>query len=426
MKKFNNIIFVLSMICLILFLSAGVSAKTTLTYWTFIDPVDLGPRSQVQNTLIQNFEKEHPEIDINIEVQQWNKIPSQLIIASYSKKGPDLVRVFQPTFAQVVAAKTLAPLNEYLGQITEEEKEKYIIPWEMTVVNGEKYGFFWDTRVRNLWYRKDLLEKAGLNIPEDLPKTLDELAIVAQKIQTEEITGIFVPVALKYSSSTGESFLPLLYGAGGKLLNEDGTAAFNSKAGVKVAEWIDDLVYKYKVMPEDVSAMSYEDMYQAFLGGTVAFLISGSHRVVEARSDSGLGDNIQTMPIPSFDEDKPSPAWTSGWILSVGNYSKHKEEAYELLKYMTSTEAQLLSAMVGGQMPSIIDVIDDPWFNKSEAKDMRSWLDYANNYPLKISGLPENWKRLTDCLAEGLENMLLLRTTAKEALDQAAAKYDSF
>lgn len=424
MKKINSIFFILSMICLVLFLSVGVSAKTTLTYWTFLDPTDPSPRSQVQNTLIQNFEKEHPEIDVSLEVTHWNKIPANLIVAATSKKGPDLVRIFQPTLMEVIKAGAIVPLNEYIGQITEEEKEKYVIPWEATVVNGEKYGFFWDTRVRHLWYRKDLLEKAGLHIPEDLPNTLDELAIVAQKVQTEGITGILTPVTIKVSSSTAESFLPLLYGAGGKILNEDGTAAFNSKAGVKVAEWINDLVYKYKVMPEDAPAMSFDDMYQAFLGGTVAFFIGGSQRVVDARA-SGLGDKLQTMPIPSFDAVKPSPAWSSGWILAIGKYSEHKKEAYELLKYMASKEAQLLSAKVAGEMPSRIDILDDPWFSTNEAKEMVSWLNYVNKYPLMLS-LPDNWRYYTDCLGEALEKIILSDVTAKEALDLAATKYNNF
>ena len=425
MKKINSIFFVLSIICLVLFLSVGGSAKTTLTYWTFIEPTDPGPRSQVQSTLIQNFEKEHPEIDVNIEVQQWQKIPTQLIIASNSKKGPDLVRIFEPMLIDLIKAKVITPLNEYIGQITEEEKEKYVIPWEATVVNGEKYGFFWDTRIRHLWYRKDLLEKAGLHIPEDLPNTLEELAILAQKVQTKEITGIFVATSVKDSSAIAETFLPLLYGAGGKILNEDGTAAYNSEAGVKVAEWIKDLIYKYKVMPEDAPAMSFDDQYQAFLGGTVAFIISGSHRVVDARNKSALGDNIQTMPIPSFDAVKPSPAWTSGWILAIGTYSEHKKEAYELLKYMTSKEAQLLSAKVAGEMPSRTDVLDDPWFSTSEAKDMVGWINYANKYPL-MPRLPDNWQYFTDCLAEGFEKLIMSDVTAKEALDLAAAKYNKF
>lgn len=427
MRKFNNIIFIFSMICLVLFLSVGVSAKTTLTYWTFLDPTDPGPRSQVQNTLIQNFEKEHPEIDVNIEVQQWDKIATQLIIAANSKRGPDLVRIFEPTLMEVVNGNAIASLNEYIGQITETEKEKYTIPWEATVVNGEKYGFYWDSRVRNLWYRKDLLEKVGLNIPEDLPKTLDELAMIAQKVQTETevVTGIFVPVSVKVSSSTAETFLPLLYGAGGKILNEDGTAAFNSEAGVKVAEWIHSLVYKYKAMPEDSPSMSYEDMYQAFLGGSAAFIISGSHRAAEARYDSGLGDNIQTMPIPSFDDAHPSPAWASGWILVIGKHSENKKEAYELLKYMTSKEAQLLSVKVAGEMPSRVDILDDPWFSKSEAKEMASWLEYLNDYPLMLR-VPDDWKYLTDCLAEGLEKIILTDITAMEALNQAAEKYNRY
>ncbi len=46
-----------------------------------------------------------------------------------------------------------------------------------------------------------------------------------------------------------KQFLPLIYGLGAKVLNEDGAAAFNSPQALRVLNYLHDLVYKYKVFP---------------------------------------------------------------------------------------------------------------------------------------------------------------------------------
>lgn len=404
---------------ILLLTPACLAARKEITYWTFLDPRDPGPRSAVQNHAIELFKKQNPDYDVRVEVLQWDKIASNLIIAARAGRGPDLVRVFQPDFQQVVAAGALAPLDEFVSSWSPAERDDWVIPWEATVVGGHKYGLFWDTRVRHLWYRKDILDQAGIPVPD----SLEALAQAGQRLARPGLAGVMVTFSRKYATSFGEWFLPTLVGAGGQLIDASGAAAFHGPAGEKVFKWLYDLVHTYGAMPRSAVAMSYEEMYQAFLAGTVVFFNSGSHRVAEARADSGLGSRLQTAPWPGFKSGEPSPAWTTGWILAIGAHSSDKPGAWRLMQAFLSPEVQLMSARIAGEMPSRKSILRDPWFASPEASEMRQWLAYASDYPLRAQ-LPEKWALMFDALAQSAEEMIVGQVAPKEALARAAERYN--
>ena len=104
------------------------------------------------------------------------------------------------------------------------EATDYAFPLEAVTFNGEMMSVPWETRVWVLWYRQDVLEEMGLEVPT----TLDELAEVGGAIMEGSggsTTGLGIGLS---EGSLGadfmEKFEPLLWAYGGQLLDDDGNA----------------------------------------------------------------------------------------------------------------------------------------------------------------------------------------------------------
>ena len=80
MKRFTKQILVLVCLLIVFFvISTLASSAEKLIYWTFLTPGDPSPRSQVQDTLIEKFEKANPGVEVEVQVLPWFEINSRII-----------------------------------------------------------------------------------------------------------------------------------------------------------------------------------------------------------------------------------------------------------------------------------------------------------------------------------------------------------
>jgi len=415
-------IFVIGFSILVSANAIKAAEKTTLRYWDFINPKGKGPRNEALKIIIENFEARNPDVEVKVEVLPWAKIGEQLVAAVAAHKGPDVARVLWMELPFLVNAGVIAPLDEFVANWTKEQKEDWVIDWDATVFNGKKMAFFLDSRARILYYRADLLQKAGYSNP---PKSLEELAKVAAAVRTDRVEGIGIGLSTKqYGQYLGAWFVPTLIGAGGKYLNEDGTAAFNSPAGARIFQWIYDLIYKYKAMSADSVSWGVEDIYNAFKAGTMAMEVEGTHRVKKARASKGLGENFKTAPLPSFTPGVPSPALTYGWLLAITPDCENKSAAWKFMQHRLNHESQVISAKIGGEMPSTKSAYDDPYFKTAGAAEERMWSDYMRRHAIVVDMGP-HWTFFTRELASAAQEMVMKHVPAEKVLDEVAAKYNT-
>ena len=393
--------------------------RITLRYWTFIDPTAPGPRTKIQTDLIKEFEEKNPNVKIQVETIPWGKIDPQIYTAVQAGTAPAVSRFLLPWLLAHVDANNLEPLDK-IKTWTAKEKQDWVLPWDDTVVNGHKWFLFLEHRVRALYYRDDVLSKAGLPVPN----TLYGLLETAKKISTPQMAGFINPQSTKTPGSWAENFYPLLVGAGGKLFERDGKAAFNSPAGVKVMKWVKDSFYEYKLNPITYTSLSMEEIEDAFIAGRTAMYIQGTHRLETVRERSGLGAAVKTAPIPGFDSSKPSPAHTTGWgLVMPRGGTVHKEVAVAFMEHMVSKEAQQRSGIEAGEMPALKSSYDHEWFKSDKAKDMILWQKYGAEYPL-ISPATKHWTLYAQVLAEATEKMIINDLDPKTVLDEAVKRFN--
>jgi len=251
------------------------------------------------------------------------------------------------------------------------------------------------------------------------------LITVAKAVQTDQVAGFAVPLSRAvYAAPFVEWLMPTLWGLGGEFLNADETAAFNGEAGVRVYQWLYDLVHKHKVMPSAAVSWSVDNGDDMFKSGKLAMLPNGSMRVINARRAQGIGKNLQTAPLIADRTDRPCSTLVAGYTYTMTKDSKEKEAAWHFIEHMISPEAEVINAKIAGEMPTRKSTYKDPWFETDDAADMRQWMSYLANYGRSIR-TPAKFMTLSDMLAVAVQDVIVNHVPPKRALDDVAKKWNA-
>jgi multiple sugar transport system substrate-binding protein len=391
----------------------------TLRYWSFLDPNDPNPRSVAQTKIIEEFMAKNPDIAVKVEVVHWSKMVSMLITAAGANQAPDVALIHSSRMPMAIEAGAVVPLDPYVAAWTEKEKKDFLLPFDAFLYKTHLYSLPWEHRVESiLMYRKDLFEKAGVGA---WPRTWAEAEQVARKVTGPNLWGFVWALSRKDAAANVKILQTLYWSLGGDFYHADGTAAVNSAAGIRIAQTIADLVQKAKVMPPGI--IGVEEARSMTKAGTAAMLVDGTQVVGSIQAGKGIGRNLRTAPIPSFDTGKPTPAIVAGQTLAITKNSKDPEAAWRFIAHMISPAAQSTNAKIGQNMPTRRSSYEDPWFRTEEASDLVAWKNYvlAGGRPYQSVELSDF---INDSLAQAYEEILTGRTQIKEALDRAAARYN--
>src|SRR6266576_2030446 len=157
--------------------SASAGNKTTLRIWA------MGREGEVLSQLMPAFEKAHP--DIHVEVQQipWTAAHEKLLTAYVGEATPDIAMLGNTWVPEFVALNALAPLDSLAASSREIRRDDFFPGiWKTNVVDGKTYGIPWYVDTRLIFYRSDLLAKAGY---KEFPKTWADWVAAMKKIKSQ-------------------------------------------------------------------------------------------------------------------------------------------------------------------------------------------------------------------------------------------------
>jgi ABC-type glycerol-3-phosphate transport system substrate-binding protein len=399
-------------------ITSAKAQSATITYLTFLNPREKGPRQEGTLALLKDFETKHPQTKVDVRIIPWAQIDRQFIIEAAAGKEADVARLNLEWLHKHVEADSILPLDDSVRDWTAEQRKDWLLPWEATVFNGKKVAIPLEHRVQVLYYRKDLLDKAGIKVPT----TWTQLGEASKALTSDKMAGFTVGLSKKDNASNLTQWLvPAMWAMGGDLWDKKGRAAFNTEAGARAFQFLADMVGKYGMSKSSVN-MGSEDLTLAMKAGTLAMAAMGSHRVGTVRTGKGIGENLQTAPLPVPDGGSQA-AYVTGWFLGVGKNTKHKAEAWKFLEHHVSAESQILYAKISGEMPSRKSAFKDTFFQSASGAEMKSWADYISRSG-KSYVLPEKFLELGELLAVAASRVVVEGTPVKKALQDAEAEYN--
>lgn len=231
---------------------------------------------------------------------------------------------------------------------------------ESQTVNGKLVALPIFTDAPALYYRKDLLEKYGVEVP----KTWEELTVAAQKIQDgERADGKgdfwgFVWQGNAYEGLTCDALEWVKSHGGGQIVEADGSVSIFNDNAVKALEQAKSWVGT--ISPEGVLAYQEEEARGVWQTGNAAFMRNWPYAYgLGNGDDSAVKGLFAVTTLPTAGGDTTSAATLGGWNVAVSKYSTKQEAAISLAMYLAGPEAQKQRAIAESNLPTIIALYDD-------------------------------------------------------------------
>ena len=357
MGKKNKILTLIVSLALIVTLIAGCGSNTsssTSSNTSKDEPVTITYSAGKDSTpatqkLIEAFEKKYPNIKVKFQElpnstdDQHNSYVTALSAGDSSIDVLAMDIIWTPEFA---AADWLLPLDD---KFTEEMREKFLPgPVEAVTYNGHVWAVPRFTDAGVLYYRKDIIDTP--------PKTWDELI----QMSKENVGKGGTKYGIVFQGNQYEGLvcdaLELIGSNGGSVLEGD-KVTINTPQAVAGLQYLIDLV---KIAPPGVTTYQEEEARNVFQQGEAIFMRNWPYAwSLVNGDDSPIKGKVGIAPIPKGKNGQAGTPVLGGWNLGINKYSKHPEEAWKFIEFVTSEEGQKITALEGGNLPTIKSLYQD-------------------------------------------------------------------
>lgn len=325
--------------------AAKPAQKEITLNWSFgKDATGVSPK------LAKLFEEKNPGIKINVMEQpaksdaQHNDYVTKLSSKDTSIDVMNIDIIWPPEFG---ASQWLEPLNDYF---TKEELDKFLPgPIQGNTYNGKLYGMPYYTDAGLLYYRKDILEEAGIKPP----KTMEELHKIAKTLKGKGGTEHGMVYQANQYEGLVCNVLEYFWGNGGDVLGADNKVVIDSPNNLEALKMFAGFTQSDAV-PKGITTYLEADALAVFVEGKSVFM---RHWPSAWSNSQGEGSKVKgkvgVIPMPMGPSGKTPAATLGGWNFGINvNISKErKDAAVKFVKFMTSDEAQIFSSVNGGRIP---------------------------------------------------------------------------
>ena len=351
-------------------LAAAARAQAPLTLRVFTGGQQ---RPDVMRRVLDLYQERTPGVRVEIEIggatsDQQLQYLNTVLASRDASLDVVLIDVIRP--AQWAAARWAEPLDAYLGAERDAVMARYLPAYrEANVVAGKVMALPYFADSQFLYFRRDLLAKHQVAPP----KTWDELTAAAQKILAAEAA---TSPNLRGFSTAGApiegtvcTFLVPLWGMGGSLTDAQGKLALDPAQGQRALALWADLRAK-NITPANIAEIATDRIRVDMQAGNLIFAMQWGYawNRFQNDSDSQVKDRIGVVPLPSF-AGHANATCVGGWQVAVSAFSKNKEAAVKLLRFLSSPEVSKMQAIAASHLPVFAEVYEDaevlaanPWF----------------------------------------------------------------
>ena len=397
----------------------ALAQPVEIAYNTFLDPNNANdPRAAAQTKVLAEFERLNPTIKVRVVVDPPGSNGARTLRTRAD--SPDVIRATNFQMPEYVATGSLMQLDELVAR-DKIDPSDWLVPLGKTMVRGHLYGLQQDYRIPILIYRKHLLNDAKV----EPPRTWADVCVMGAKLTKPNVAGFAIPIGttggIGGAQAFGEFHLSTLASApDGKYFADDNrTIAFSKDAFIRGAQVIKDQFVKCKSTPMASLQYGYNEVHDGLRADTVAMATFGLYRYRSIQAQ-GAGDDLAWAPAPGFTPDDPQAVY--GFQLTINNFSKQKEAAWQFVKFMASPAAQAIVAQ-GGEVVARASAYNDPYFATPQGRDQRAWADLikARGRQVNYSIIQSNFHQI---VADAFQRMVLRNTTPEEAYQEVVTKYN--
>ncbi len=306
--------------------------------------------------LLDAFAEQHPDIRVEPVGTPAGEIHTSVQAKAAAGDPPEVAQIGWSKFAfaqenlPLVPVQEIAPPGEWEAHVAGFSEQALAIG----EADGQIVAMPYAVSTPTLFYNADLLRQAGLD-PDAPPETWDEVRSAAlQLVERTDAEGVYLAAA----NAAKSDFITqsLINSNGGRLLAEDGTAAFDGPEAVEALAMTQDLTEsgaQPRIADDEAVALFRAGRLGMYLTSTA--LLAGFQ---EAATD---GDwELRTAGMPAFGAQPVRVTNSGGGLFVLTDDPEEQAAAWEFVRFLTSDEAFTILATTIGYLPLRPAAVDDP------------------------------------------------------------------
>jgi len=360
------------------------------------------------------FEKENPNITVNIETFGYDTYSTQLQTRVGGGDAPDCFELGLDSFPSYVDQSAILPLGDLMAKsatdlsvLTEKSRDAFSI-------NGTAYGMPYSYSTVVLIYNKDLFDQAGIAYPTNDWTWADaDAAALKIKALGDDYYGLIQPI------STYE-FFKVVKQYGGSLLNDDNTAfTVNRSENVVALQRLCDNVLVSNICPS-VEQRGSLDEWGVFKLGKTGMIVTGIWAFPSFTTDCAFNWDIAVEPGAVT---KATHYFANGLCVSAD--SKNSEAAYKWIEFLaTSEQVAQLRVQLGWELPcATYQSAMDQYALLTPPANRQAVFD-SLQYVVPVPQIAQ-FSQMADILGAQLDAAANGTKSPQQALDDAQAELES-
>jgi multiple sugar transport system substrate-binding protein len=346
------------------------SDDDALTFFFAANPEEADARLRV----VDAFQRRHPDVKVRTLLSGGNPLQHMSIYCA-GGKCPDVLMAWDLTYAGLAAKGVLLDLNTMLVQdkafAADLKADGIRSLYDTFTFDGGQYAFPEQWSGNFLYYNKKLFAEAGVPPPPgrwDQPWSFGEFLDAARALTKRDRSGRVSQWGYvdSYVAFYSAGIFGMNNGVPWSTPRMNPTHLnFDNEAFLEGIQFYADLARKHKVAPtsSDTQSMSTMDLFSS---SRAAMALGGHWRYQTVDRAKGLDFDVTVLPTGPKGRAARSNIGTTG--LAIAASSRHKQQAWEFVKFATGPVGQAVTAESGLFVPVLRSALTSPGFSQAHAR----------------------------------------------------------
>ncbi|GAB7057055.1 MULTISPECIES: sugar ABC transporter substrate-binding protein [unclassified Paenibacillus] len=367
-----------------------------ITWWDYMSSDEM---VEALTKVIDDYQKANPHVKIERTYVPFGDLKNKLLLGSAAGQLPDIVWIDNPDHQAFAAAGVLADITAEVKEWGQAD-QYFDGPWSSTVYKDKNYGVPNSSNNLALYYNVDMLEQAGVKPPADWNELLD----AAKKLTKQGVYGMSVS-AVRTEQGTFQ-FLPFVWQSGSDVTQ------FNSPGTVEAIKLWKELLDSGAMSKEILGQDQQASMLQ-FAAGNTAMMVNGTWQIPVLKKEAKFQWDIVPLPV-----NKQGGTILGGENWAITSTSKHKDIAWDIVKFANQGEYLKNFLKAAGRLPSRRDFIQDPYWQGD--RYFKIFADGMNVAKARAYG--PNYPKISDAIQEMIQQVLTGVKSPEDAVKETDAK----
>jgi multiple sugar transport system substrate-binding protein len=341
------------------------SGAVTLNYWD----MQWGGApfmNQIQDN-VTAFNKANPKIYVKFTQLSWGDYTQKILSATQAGTPPDMSGGDSGIPFVMDAQGQALDISDLYKDWQSDGTFDDMVPWayQKWDYKGKHPGITWQFDARAIFYRKDLLQQAGVEVPTQW----DPWALAAQKTTdtAKGIIGMAVP-GKQGSYDTDQFYMTLVFQAGGGLADAAGNPTFDTPEQLKALTFEKTLVGC--CASKGTPSWTFTEVLKNFEQEKAAMAFGGGWFIGDIQKNAPqIFDKVGVLPVligPGGEKAQHCVSFANPWM--IYSQSKHHDEAKTFLKFSMQKEnlRKLYAADPGNKWPVYKSLLSDPIYQAND------------------------------------------------------------